>query len=109
MKNPIWIIWLVLCLSACGSRTPDYVISEKDMEDLLVDIHKSEAVIESNYNIYNNNADKKKIREAVFLRHGVTREQFDTTLVWYGHHIETYMKIYDRVVERLKADRKSVV
>ena len=48
MKNPIWIIWLVLCLSACGSRTPDYVISEKDMEDLLVDIHKSEAVIESN-------------------------------------------------------------
>lgn len=66
MRNPIWIIWLVLCLSACGSRTPDYVINEKDMEDLLVDIHKSEAVIESNYNIYNNNADKKKIREAVF-------------------------------------------
>ena len=66
MKNPIWIIWLVLCLSACGSRTPDYVISEKDMEDLLVDIHKSEAVIESNYNIYNNNADKKKIREAIY-------------------------------------------
>ena len=65
MRNPIWIIWLVLCLSACGSRTPDYVINEKDMEDLLVDIHKSEAVIESNYNIYNNNADKKKIREAV--------------------------------------------
>ena len=57
MRNPIWIIWLVLCLSACGSRTPDYVINEKDMEDLLVDIHKSEAVIESNYNIYNNNAD----------------------------------------------------
>lgn len=106
MKNPIWIIWLVLCLSACGSHTPDYVISEKDMEDLLVDIHKSEAVIESNYNIYNNNADKKKIREAVFLRHGVTQEQFDTTLVWYGHHIETYMKIYDRVVERLKAENE---
>jgi len=63
MKNPIWIIWLVLCLSACGSRTPDYVISEKDMEDLLVDIHKSEAVIESNYNIYNNNAAKKKMQK----------------------------------------------
>lgn len=82
MKNPIWIIWLVLCLSACGSRTPDYVISEKDMEDLLVDIHKSEAVIESNYNIYNNNADKKKIREAVFLRHGVTRNS--STRLLYG-------------------------
>lgn len=82
MKNPIWIIWLILCLSACGSRTPDYVINEKDMEDLLVDIHKSEAVIESNYNIYNNNADKKKIREAVFLRHGVTRNS--STRLLYG-------------------------
>lgn len=40
------------------------------------------------------------------MRHGVTREQFDTTLVWYGHHIETYMKIYDRVVERLKAENE---
>ena len=34
------------------------------------------------------------------------QEQFDTTLVWYGHHIETYMKIYDRVVERLKAENE---
>ena len=84
MKNPIWIIWLVLCLSACGSRTPDYVISEKDMEDLLVDIHKSEAVIESNYNIYNNNADKKKIKRsrifAAWSHSGTVRH--DSCMVW---------------------------
>lgn len=87
-------------------RHPDYVIGEKEMEDLLVDIHKAEAVIESNYNIYNNNATKKKLREAVFLRHGVTQEQFDTTLVWYGHHIDKYMEIYDRVAERLRAENE---
>ena len=86
MKNPIWIIWLVLCLSACGSRTPDYVISEKDMEDLLVDIHKSEAVIESNYNIYNNNADKKKIKSRIFAawsHSGTVRH--DSCMVWASY------------------------
>ena len=85
MRNPIWIIWLVLCLSACGSRTPDYVINEKDMEDLLVDIHKSEAVIESNYNIYNNNADKKKISRifASWSHSGTVRH--DSCMVWASY------------------------
>ena len=69
MKNPIWIIWLVLCLSACGSRTPDYVISEKDMEDLLVDIHKSEALIETEYEKFNTSEKKEALRESVFRKH----------------------------------------
>ena len=105
MRRALFVILPILMLLSCSHR-PDYVIGEKAMEDLLVDIHKSEAVIESNYNIYNNNADKKKLREAVFLRHGVTQEQFDTTLVWYGHHIDKYMEIYDRVIERLKAENE---
>ena len=105
MKRALFVILSILIMASCH-RHPDYVIGEKEMEDLLVDIHKAEAVIESNYNIYNNNATKKKLREAVFLRHGVTQEQFDTTLVWYGHHIDKYMEIYDRVAERLRAENE---
>lgn len=103
MKNLLIIALFVL--AAC-SHDPDYVIGEKDMVDLLVDVHKAEAVIESNYNQYSSKADKKKLREAVFLKHGITQEQFDTNLVWYGHHIEDYMKIYEQVVERLKAENE---
>lgn len=103
MKKLVYVIIALLVLAAC-SHDPDYVIGEKQMVDVLVDVHKAEAVVESNYNIYNNNADKKKLREAVFLKHGITQEQFDTNLVWYGHHIEDYMKIYEQVIERLKAE-----
>ena len=67
MKHTVFIILSVLLIVSC-SRRPDYLIGEKEMEDLLVDIHKSEAVIESNYSLYSSNADKKKLREAVFLR-----------------------------------------
>lgn len=105
MKKLVYLIIALFVLAAC-SHDPDYVIGEKDMVDLLVDVHKAEAVIESNYNQYSSKADKKKLREAVFLKHGITQEQFDTNLVWYGHHIEEYMKIYEQVVERLKAENE---
>lgn len=105
MKKLVYLIIAFFVLTAC-SHDPDYVIGEKDMVDLLVDVHKAEAVIESNYGDYNSKADKKKLREAVFLKHGITQEQFDTNLVWYGHHIEDYMKIYEQVVERLKAENE---
>lgn len=105
MKKLVYLIIALFVLAAC-SHDPDYVIGEKDMVDLLVDVHKAEAVIESNYNQYSSKADKKKLREAVFLKHGITQEQFDTNLVWYGHHIEDYMKIYEQVVERLKAENE---
>lgn len=105
MKKLVYLIIALFVLAAC-SHDPDYVIDEKDMVDLLVDVHKAEAVIESNYNQYSSKADKKKLREAVFLKHGITQEQFDTNLVWYGHHIEEYMKIYEQVVERLKAENE---
>ena len=105
MKKLVYLIIALFVLAAC-SHDPDYVIDEKDMVDLLVDVHKAEAVIESNYNQYSSKADKKKLRKAVFLKHGITQEQFDTNLVWYGHHIEEYMKIYEQVVERLKAENE---
>ncbi len=98
--------WLIFSLSwlllSCSSSVPEYVIEKEALESLLVDIHLSEAVIETN-NI-TKVPEKKKIREAIFLRHGITQEQFDTTLVWYGHHMVEYMEIYERVIERLEAE-----
>ena len=36
---------VILCLFPACDRTPDHIIKPKAMEDLLVDIHKSEAII----------------------------------------------------------------
>lgn len=103
MRKLVYLVMALFVLAAC-SHDPDYVIGKKKMVDVLVDVHKAEAVIESNYNLYSSNADKKKLREAVFLKHGITQEQFDTNLVWYGHHIEDYMAIYEQVIERLQTE-----
>ena len=97
------IIGLVLLLVACKSQ-PDYVIEEDRMVDILVDIHKTEAVINLNYSQFPTDEKKRIVREAVYMRHNTTKADFDTSLVWYGNHLDVYMNVYDRVIEKLKKE-----
>lgn len=92
---------LVLLLSNCSSR-PDMVLSEDDMIDLLTDIHKSEAIIEMSPQNYRGDSIKAVVRQSVFAKHNVTQEEFDSSIVWYGHNVGKYIKIYDGVIARLE-------
>lgn len=101
---------IILCMilasvvAACGKRMPKEVIDSKKMEDLLIDIHKSEAFMESDYPYYAKDNRKDSIRNAILAKHGVTRAEFDTSLVWYGMNIEKYIEIYKKVIERLQEE-----
>ncbi|MBQ6939251.1 MAG: DUF4296 domain-containing protein, partial [Muribaculaceae bacterium] len=101
------IIAIVLILTSCRSQ-PDYVIDEDRMVDLLVDIHKTEAVITLNYTSYPTDEKKRALREAVYMRHNTNKAEFDTSLVWYGNHLDVYMDVYDRVIERLKQEDEEI-
>lgn len=98
---------LLLLLGSCNDRA-EGVLSEKQMVDLLIDIHKSEAVMALNYNRYPNDKSRQGVREAVYMRHNTTQAQFDTSLVWYGNHIDDYMKIYEQVIERLNTENEQI-
>lgn len=107
----VTILCIVLACAAasCNKRMPDEVIDEEKMEDLLIDIHKSEAFIEGDYAYYNTMGRKDSIRNAVLAKHGVTRAEFDTSLVWYGMNIEKYIEIYKRVIERLQEEDNKTI
>lgn len=107
-KLPLLILFTVLLLSGCGGK-PGYVIGEEDMVSLLVDIHKGEAVAETNSGTYYNDSMKKVLKQSILIKHGVTQEQLDTSLVWYGYNIEKYAEVYDEVIKRLEAEEKDVV
>ncbi|WP_302548580.1 DUF4296 domain-containing protein [Coprobacter fastidiosus] len=99
---------VILCLFPACDRTPDHIIKPKAMEDLLVDIHKSEAIIEKNYQKYGSIEQKEELRNAVLKKHGVDKALFDSSLMWYGHHLPKYIKIYDNVIARLKEEDEAV-
>ena len=98
----------VVCLFSACDRTPDHIIKPKAMEDLLIDIHKTEAIIEKNYQKYGTLEQKELLRNTVFKNHGVDKAMFDSSLMWYGHHLPKYIEIYDNVIERLKAEDEAV-
>lgn len=94
-----------LMFSSCD-RTPDYVIKPDDMASLLVDIHKGEGVVDLNSSAYRNDSARKVLKQSIYMRHGVTAEQVDTSLEWYGHNIEKYIEVYDKVIEQLEKELK---
>lgn len=96
-----------LLLTCCSSR-PEGVLGQGAMADLMTDMHKAEAVIDMNSAAFNNDSLKKAMRQSVLMKHGVTQAQFDTTLVWYGHHAKQYDEMYEEVLKKLEKESQEL-
>ena len=106
--NRLLYLFPALCLLAACSSQPDYVLSKSRMADLLVDVHRGESIIELNPRDYATDSAKQAIKQSVLAAHGVTQEQLDSSLMWYGHHIEDYMEVYDIVTGRLESEMREM-
>lgn len=103
-----------VAIVACDS-TPSYVIPPKKMAEVMADVHVGEAVVEGNSRSFPNDSTKKALMQSIYMKHGVTTEQVDTSLYWYGHNLDKYMEVYkttmeileDRIAEAEKAGGKS--
>lgn len=92
---------LALVVASCNG-VPDYVVQPDDMAELLADLHVAECAVENNYQYYSSDSSRLALKQAILAKHGVTTEQYDTTMVWYGAHLDKYMDIYDRTEEILQ-------
>lgn len=100
----IFALGFVLCaaaLSGCKG-VPGYVISPSEMAKVLADVHTAEAVAEVGGGDFSSDSAKIALKQAVFDAHGITAQDFDTSLVWYGHNIDKYINVYDRTIEILE-------
>lgn len=87
-------------LSAC-SRVPDGILSEKEMQRVMTDMLIAESMVNVDYNNYKTDSLKMALYESVFRKHSITQAVYDSSLVWYGRNLDTYMKVYDRVLADL--------
>lgn len=106
MRKLLYIIIMLVAVCSC-KRTPSYVIKTDEMSALIADMHIAEAVVENNYGDYATDSSRMALKQAVLERHGVTLEQFDTSLVWYGHNIDEYLQVYDDAIALLKERQAS--
>lgn len=93
--------WLSLAVS-CGNRGPK-VIPENKMVDLLVDMELTEAYVNSQMTA--SGEQRLLMGRRVLQKHGVTEEELDTTLAWYGRNMDDYSKLYEKVDKELERRR----
>lgn len=98
----------MIILAAACSRVPGYVIQPHEMADLMADIRMANAVISYQSKLYPTQAEKVELRNAVLEKHGVTPEQFDTSLMWYGKNIGVYQDVTKETIEILEKRMKDV-
>ncbi len=89
-------LWLT---ASCKSGTPKQFIQPDEMEDILVDYHLAMALAdETNQRVYN----QQYYVESVLREHGVTRTEFDSSLVYYYTRSDRFSLMYRRVLDRLE-------
>lgn len=95
------MLCMALSLSSCAFR-PRGVLSNKEMEDVLVDLHSAEGILQvAGYNY--GHFDACNIYYGIILdKHGVTQAQFDSSLVWYTAHPQYFQSVYPKVLKRLQ-------
>ena len=78
-----------------------YWIPEDKMVEILVDYHLTEGVAFSNNREFSYDITQQTVRDLVFDKHGITKEQFDTSIYYYSVHIEKLDRIYEKVLQQL--------
>ena len=104
MKSKLLIIvGMVVSLIGCKPSTPSQYIQPDDMEDILVDYHMARAMASQMDGSYEErNYQQALLIEAAMKKHGVTQEEFDSSLVYYYRRADRFTDMYKRVAERLE-------
>lgn len=98
------VILLLIILSCGCSRRPKNIIDENSMVEIMADIRIAEA-----YDRYgdsygrNHVGERELLGRGVLMAHGVTPEEMDSTLAWYGRNMDEYAKLSKKVDKRLAA------
>jgi len=95
----------IIVISSC--KGDKEVLSKGKMENILYDLYLSDAYI-NQFERGSNKETKELYLESVLSRHKVTQAQYDSSLVYYGKHIDMYKEIYVSLIKRMDRDNKQL-
>ncbi len=99
MRNIAVLLGLILLLG-CTKR-PEGVMAPDKMVEFMVDMHLAESAISMDVARFREKTTKLELYNDVFLKHGVSKADMDSSLNYYLLHADEYKEIYTRVLERL--------
>lgn len=99
-------VLLLVLLVSCRVETPKDILSKGKMGEVLYDYHLAKAMIDKER--YSGYYKEKLTYRAVFERHNITKEMFDSSLVWYNRHPKEMMDIYTGLESRIKKEHAAL-
>ncbi len=99
MQKKYLSIFAICALLATGcSKRPKGILSEDKMVAIMADIQIAEAYDRSGEsNGYLHGRDRELLGRGILKQHGVTPEEMDSTLAWYGRNMDEYPKLYKKI------------
>lgn len=97
-KKCLYYLISFLLLSVGCSKRPKNILSEDKMVKVMVDLQLAEAYERSgNAHDYLKGKDREMLGRGILMQHGVTVEEMDSTLAWYGRNMDEYPKLYKKI------------
>ncbi|MBD5221752.1 MAG: DUF4296 domain-containing protein [Bacteroidales bacterium] len=97
---------LSLALLAGCEKRPEGVVSENKAVDVLTDLQLAEAYMDMHGGEYSSQEARRAVKLRILQDNGMSEEEFQSTIDWYGHNMDRYSKLYDKVYKRLESRRK---
>lgn len=104
MKRLPAILALVILSAIVWSCSSGGVIGKEKMARILADLSIADGVVETDRHSYLTDSSKIVLRESIYAKHGVTTEQVDSSLKWYGYHMDKYVEVYDLAIGMVEKD-----
>lgn len=101
------LIFILLFVIACGKKkkefvAPDGIIKEEEMIKVLSDIHITEATINlRNVSALNTSSLNASLYKNVFVKHKISKKEFEKSYTYYSSNTEIFNDIYDHVITEL--------
>jgi len=103
-------VFSVGCAETEAPEAPPNLIEESKLERILVDLHITDAVIsEKKYRKKEKGVQPSAYYNALFEKHGITKEQFQNSMAYYAKMPSRLDKIYDDVLNRLYEQEEAIV
>ena len=104
-RHMVVVVTSVIILVACKPSVPSQYIQPDDMEDILYDYYVSQGMADlPNDNSRDREYQRDLYFNIVLKKYGLTRAEFDSSMVYYYTRADRFLKIYKNVQERLSED-----
>lgn len=95
--------FLLLLFIACKPTTPDGILSPDEMEDVLYDMHKVQAMYDM-HRVRENDAEIITLRAGVLKKYDITQAEWDSSYNYYCRNAHELWDIYNSLSQRMGRD-----